>query len=58
MGFEIIIYDLSGKQIKSENIYNDTPEFEMDLSDLKSGCYYYTIGNAKDVGFTGELILK
>lgn len=58
LGFEIIIYDLSGKQIKSENIYNDTPEFEMDLSDLKSGCYYYTIGNAKDVGFTGKLILK
>jgi hypothetical protein len=58
MGFTISIYDWNSKLIKSEKIYNNTIEFEMDLNGLKSGSYYYSIGNESESGSISKLIIK
>ncbi len=57
-GLTICIYDLSGKQIKSEQIDTDTLEINLDLHGLKSGCYFYSIGNEREFATTGKLIIK
>lgn len=57
-GFTIRIYDLNGKQVISEQIEYSTLEINLDLHGLKSGCYYYSIGNESEYSTTGKLIIK
>lgn len=57
-GFTIRIYNSNGKQLISEQIEYSMLELDLDLHGLKSGCYYYSIGNESEYGTTGKLIIK
>lgn len=57
-GFTISIYDLTGKQLKGQKIDNNTHEIIMDISGVKSGCYYYYIRNETEIGTKGKLIIE
>lgn len=54
----ISLYDINGRQVKNENVYNKSTSVAMDVSDLSGGIYILKIINDKGLIVKTYKILK
>jgi len=55
---QFVIYNILGTEIKKENLQNNSNKLNVDISDLNSGVYFYTLIADKKIINTKKLIVK
>jgi hypothetical protein len=55
---DFIIYDITGKLIKRESLKEGQTDYIFSIADLKSGVYFYSVNNGKDIVSMKKLIKK
>jgi hypothetical protein len=55
---DLIIYDITGKLVKRESLIEGQTDYTFSIADLKSGVYFYSVNNGKDIVSMKKLIKK
>lgn len=55
---DLIIYDITGKMVRSEYLMAGQSDYVFSISDLKSGVYFYSLNNGKEIVSMKKLIKK
>jgi hypothetical protein len=55
---DLIIYDITGKMVRRESLIEGQTDYTFSIADLKSGVYFYSVNNGKDIVSMKKLIKK
>lgn len=55
---DLIIYDITGKMVRRESFVAGQPDYTISVADLKSGVYFYSLNNGKEIISMKKLIKK
>ncbi len=55
---DLIIYDITGKVVRKETLMAGQSDYTLSIADLKSGAYFYSLNNGKEIISMKKLIKK
>ena len=55
---DLIIYDITGKMVRRESLIASQSDYTLSIADLRSGVYFYSLNNDKEIVSMKKLIKK
>jgi hypothetical protein len=55
---DLIIYDITGKIVRKETLFAGQSDFTLNIADLNSGVYFYSVSNGRELVGVKKLIKK
>lgn len=55
---DLIIYDITGKVVRKETLMAAQSDYTLSIADLRSGVYFYSLNNGKEIISMKKLIKK
>lgn len=55
---DLIIYDITGKMVRRESLTAGQSDYTLSIADLKTGVYFYSLNNGKEIVSMKKLIKK
>lgn len=55
---DLLIYDITGKMVKRESLIAGQTDYTLSIADLKSGVYFYSISNGKEIMESMKKLIK